>query len=62
MDLYEYIKSLNNLFDNMQVRIKIYWEFYHCIYITNEERHVRINQWPIIYNQVSDTGSCEFVV
>jgi len=46
MILYEYMKSLrngvNNLFDNMQMKIKIYREFYHgVIYIANERRHVR---------------------
>ena len=33
--IYEYMKSLknevNNLFDNTDVQIKIYQEFYHCI-------------------------------
>jgi len=45
MVLYEYMKSLrnyvNNLFDNMHVRITIYREFYQSIiYIAKEGRYV----------------------
>ena len=37
------IININNLFDNTQVRIKIYREFYRgIIHMANELRHVRI--------------------
>jgi len=41
MVLHEYMKTfrndVNNLFGNMHVQIKVYWEFYHgIIYIANE--------------------------
>ena len=51
MVLCEYMKSLgndvNNLSDNMYVRIKIYLEFYHSILLlANEGRHMHVR---IIY-------------
>ena len=51
---YEYMNLLrndvSNLFVKKQVRIKIYWEFYHgIIYIANEGRHLRIkNRYLIV--------------
>jgi hypothetical protein len=40
---------LNNLFDNVHMQIKIYWEFYHgIIYIANEGHHIRIVELFII--------------
>jgi len=45
--MYEYMTSrrnnVNNLFDNTNVRFKIYREFYHgIIYISNEGREAKI--------------------
>ena len=44
--MYEYMNSLRNaacnLFVNTHVRIKIYREFYHIIYIANDGSRVRI--------------------
>ena len=51
---YEYMNlpenDVSNLFVKKQVRIKIYWEFYHgIIYIANEGRHLRIkNRYLIV--------------
>jgi hypothetical protein len=39
----QYINGVLNLSDNAHARIKIYREFYHCIfYIANKGRHVRM--------------------
>jgi len=44
------MKSLRNdvhkLFGNMQVRIKIYQDFYHGIYIANQGRHIKMLDLP----------------
>ena len=41
--IHEITYNVLNLSDTTHVRIKIYWQFYHCIiYITSEVRHVRI--------------------
>jgi hypothetical protein len=33
--------DFHDLADNMHVRIKIYWEFYHCtVHIANKGRHI----------------------
>ena len=44
--MYEYMNSprndVCNLFVNTHVRIKIYREFYHIIYIANDGSHVEI--------------------